>query len=278
MITALQVANTATFTGAPVEIGPLKRLNYLFGGNGTGKTTISRVIEHPSEFSDCAIGWQYGTELRALVYNCDFIRRNFLEDRDVPGIFTLGSDNVALLEEIRKTKEDLTAITDKLTKRQNVLRGVDGSSGKRGDSQDRFEAFKVLCWLQKTRYVGEFRPAFLRLLNNKELFARRMIEEHDRVKSAGTPAPDLEGIRRLAEELFGTKPAKEALLARLDAMRLARLQEHAILSTRVIGKEDVDLAPLIKKLGNSDWVRHGRPYLAAADGLCPFCQQPSAPR
>jgi len=41
----------------------------------------------------------------------------------------------------------------------------------------------------------------------------------------------------------------------------------------VIGKEDVDIAAMIKKLGNSDWVRTGRTYYDVNDQVCPFCQQ-----
>ena len=52
------------------------------------------------------------------------------------------------------------------------------------------------------------------------------------------------------------------------------MSDEQILSKKVIGKEDVDIGALIKKLGNSDWVQSGTKYLNDTDGLCPFCQQP----
>jgi wobble nucleotide-excising tRNase len=42
-----------------------------------------------------------------------------------------------------------------------------------------------------------------------------------------------------------------------------------------LGKGDVDIASMIQKLGNSDWVKEGISYLENAEGLCPFCQEPA---
>ena len=50
-------------------------------------------------------------------------------------------------------------------------------------------------------------------------------------------------------------------------------ESNGILKKRVIGKEDVDIAAMIKKLGNSDWVREGRAFYEVNDKKCPFCQQ-----
>ena len=50
-------------------------------------------------------------------------------------------------------------------------------------------------------------------------------------------------------------------------------ETNPILTKRVIGKDDVDIAAMIKKLGNSDWVRAGRSFYDANERVCPFCQQ-----
>ena len=41
----------------------------------------------------------------------------------------------------------------------------------------------------------------------------------------------------------------------------------------IIGKDEVDIAAMISKLGNSDWVKEGRNFFAVNDNVCPFCQQ-----
>ncbi|MFD1904891.1 AAA family ATPase [Paenibacillus rhizoplanae] len=43
--------------------------------------------------------------------------------------------------------------------------------------------------------------------------------------------------------------------------------------TKIIGKEDVDVAYLISKLGISDWVKQGIQIIIHSEGICPLCQQ-----
>jgi wobble nucleotide-excising tRNase len=50
-------------------------------------------------------------------------------------------------------------------------------------------------------------------------------------------------------------------------------EKNPILQKRIIGKDDVDIAAMILKLNNSDWVRQGLSFYNANDGVCPFCQQ-----
>jgi len=50
---------------------------------------------------------------------------------------------------------------------------------------------------------------------------------------------------------------KKSWAAVVSAVRFATLLGHetdSVIKTRVIGKEDVNIAEMIKKLGNSDWV------------------------
>jgi wobble nucleotide-excising tRNase len=42
----------------------------------------------------------------------------------------------------------------------------------------------------------------------------------------------------------------------------------------VIGRSDVDIAGIIQRLGNSDWIRTGLTYFGLNQQRCPFCQQP----
>ena len=46
MIKKIELKDVATFIGAHT-LGGLKKFNYFFGANGTGKTTISSIIEFP---------------------------------------------------------------------------------------------------------------------------------------------------------------------------------------------------------------------------------------
>lgn len=65
----------------------------------------------------------------------------------------------------------------------------------------------------------------------------------------------------------------EASVPLVDTSCLLAHEVNPILKKRVIGKEDVDIAAMIKKLRNSDWVREGRAFYELNEGTCPFCQQ-----
>jgi wobble nucleotide-excising tRNase len=45
------------------------------------------------------------------------------------------------------------------------------------------------------------------------------------------------------------------------------------LAKSVIGKSDVDIAAMIQRLGNSDWVKQGMAFYHDSAPACPFCQQ-----
>ena len=77
MISEIQInAPVATYQNI-TKLTDLRRINYIFGANGTGKTTISRVISRAVGHEHCLITWQGGIELQCMVYNRDFVEQNF---------------------------------------------------------------------------------------------------------------------------------------------------------------------------------------------------------
>ena len=65
----------------------------------------------------------------------------------------------------------------------------------------------------------------------------------------------------------------ERQISPITTIALIDHESNSVLTKRVVGKEDVDIAGMIQKLGNSDWVREGRVFYENNDGSCPFCQQ-----
>ena len=71
-----------------------KKVNLVYGLNGTGKSTLSNFLHNQSEekYKDCAIeGLENHHEI--LVYNQTFIQDNFFEPENLKGIFTLSKSN-----------------------------------------------------------------------------------------------------------------------------------------------------------------------------------------
>ena len=97
MIENIQIQTVASFGDAPEMLAGLSKFNFIYGANGTGKTTVSRAVADETRFPFCKVTWQGGVKLQTLVYNRDFIDRNFGQAVELKGIFTLGEKDKATL-------------------------------------------------------------------------------------------------------------------------------------------------------------------------------------
>ena len=80
-------------------------------------------------------------------------------------------------------------------------------------------------------------------------------------------------LKRRSETVYGKAPEAAIAINVPNNNALLKLESAAILKKKIVGKEDVDIAAMIQKLGNSDWVKQGREFYEANDKVCPFCQQ-----
>ncbi len=270
MIESISLTKEASYGDTPVVLPKLSKHNFFYGANGTGKTTISRVIADEISFPTCQISWTGGTRMQTLVYNRDFVEKNFNPSSELKGIFTLGEEDDDIIKKIEVAKGEGDALDEKIKGLKKVLNGEDGTSGKQGDLKALEEDFSEKCWVYKTKFDNDFQDAFEGVRGKKFDFKNRLIVEAAENKSE---LLDLDKLKRKACTIFGTAPERATTLPTLDFDELAALELKPILSKKVIGSADVDIATLIQYLGNSDWVKEGQQYLDPADGKCPFCQQ-----
>lgn len=273
MIESITIADIATFGVTPEALTALAKFNFIFGSNGTGKTTISRIIAEESRFPNCKVSWKAGTKLQPMVYNLDFIERNFNQAADLKGVFTLGEKHVDTINKIAAAKIELDDFTKTIGTLTIGLQGDDGTGGKKGELTALETAFKDRCWAQKQKHDANLQGAFEGYRGNSEKFKAKVLQE---LASNSANLLTLAELEKRAETVFGPPPTTEQAIPALEIAKLATLEANSILKKRVIGKQDVDIAVMIKKLGNSDWVREGRPFYEANFGVCPFCQQGTA--
>ena len=271
MIESITIANIATYAGAPEELAGLSRFNFLYGSNGTGKTTVSRVIANETIFPSCKVTWKGGTKLQSMVYNHDFVDRNFHQPAELKGVFTLGKKQKDTLTKIETAKTEQDALTAKIENLNQALTSADGTAGKRVELAVLESAFKEKCWTLKQKLDGQHaQGAFKGCMGSKDSFRTKILQEHSSNAATLLPQADLE---KKAESIFGPTPTVEATVPAADTAKLLSHEADPILKKRVIGKDDVDIAAMIKKLGNSDWVREGRAFYDVNEEVCPFCQQ-----
>lgn len=108
MIEQINIKNIATYDNKGVSFENMKLINFIYGGNGSGKTTISNFLMSPSSplFSSCSINWDIEGGLPILVYNKAFKEANFSTGR-IKGVFTLGKATKEELELIQNKKKIL---------------------------------------------------------------------------------------------------------------------------------------------------------------------------
>lgn len=130
MLNVLTVSNYATYKTEIQRLGPLNRINFVFGNNGSGKTSLTRLLcKQETELpAGCDLGWARGNRLVPYVYNVDYVRKNFVASDRIPGVFSLGSEDVTLKKRLDEFDEKISGLTGKISKLTAALNG-DGSLG-----------------------------------------------------------------------------------------------------------------------------------------------------
>jgi wobble nucleotide-excising tRNase len=268
MLHRIQIADEASYSSSGEALTGLKALNFIFGTNGSGKTTISRVIAAPDNHPRCSLTWAKAQSLECLVYNIDFASRTYVPQ--MPGIFTLGEEAGDTLTKIKETEAKVSELQADIAKLVGTLGPDDKSSGKRGDLQALRAAFENECWKIKGLHDKHFAEAFSGVRNSKERFCDKFLAEYA-VNKANLAT--LDDLKKRALTVFEKGLERQAAISLMDASDLIALEGSPVLTKKVVGKDDLDIAALIRRLGNSDWVRHGLGYIGAGGGQCPFCQQ-----
>jgi len=273
MINRIKISNIPPYLNGE-QIIEAKHVNFLFGLNGSGKTTISRFMRTPEvpSYSNCSVEWN-GLPIKCEVYNRDYVNDNFSEST-IPGIFTLGEENIEIQGQIEELATRIKALGDKKILAENKLNGTDKSIGLKMNLQTLGTIYTNKFWDIKQQLDREHSPLRLAIegfRGSKENFKRKIVSEYQNNKEALLEKDELE---RLCTQLYASNKEKVPLLSMPNFDKLISFEEKELLQKIIVGKEDVAIAGLIKKLGSDGWFRQGVPYLEKSDGLCPFCQRP----
>ena len=90
-------------------------INFFFGRNGAGKSTISEIIQ-----TDNGITWRSGesaAQYNVLAYDQKFISDHFSNYDDLAGVFTLNKVNIEIQKKLDQLAKDKDKLLTDLAKR-----------------------------------------------------------------------------------------------------------------------------------------------------------------
>jgi wobble nucleotide-excising tRNase len=263
MIKQIDIKNVATYDNQGVQINNLKKVNFIYGANGCGKTTISNFVHDNSDpkFNNCSLTWQNALPLRVLVYNKEFRERIFGKGK-LSGVFTLGKASVEQIKVIETKTEELNAIKAEVIQKRETL------DKQKADKEKLKNDFKEATWTKVyKKHEIAFKEAFVGS-SQKESFKSKLLQEF----SSNTAILEtLENLKSKAETIFGEQPERIDEISQVSFDRIVVIEATEIWGKIIVGKADVDIAKLIQRLNINDWVNQGRDYIE--DTTCPFCQQ-----
>ncbi|ETT65457.1 hypothetical protein C173_20556 [Paenibacillus sp. FSL R7-277] len=262
MIQEISIKKIATYNDIGVVFSGLNKINFFYGSNGSGKTSLSNVMKNIDNFSDCNINW-VSQPLKTLVYNQKFVEENFHQESNIKGIFTLGKESTEIKNEITEKKRLVDKLDEEIRKMRTNL------SNKEEEYTSNENEFIDDCWEMKRKYDNEFLQAFSGVRNNKINFMNKCKQSH----SLEGMLCDVENLRARSNKLFNGSLVIIQAIQSIKNDELDAASSSQIYQNQIVGKQEVDIAALISKLAISDWVKRGYDHVHNSEGKCPFCQQ-----
>ena len=250
------------------ELDTDKKVNLLYGLNGTGKSTFSEFLydQTGARFSQCRIEGLKENDT-VLVYNQKFVQDTFYEPEGIHGIFTLSKGNA----DAQKVIDTASAELKKLTEQKRKIEEKKTNDEKKHLGE--IEEYKKQVWKIKTGYTGGDRILEFcldGLKGNKDTLFKHIVSLE---KPEGELDYSVDDLKEEAQQLQGEAQSRQLLSKVL--INVEDIEQSELLSKVIVGNKNSSVASLIETLGNSDWVNTGIKYvhIDGEKGVCPFCQQ-----
>ena len=281
MITEIKLNNVASYKEETV-ISDLKKLNFFFGSNGTGKSTIGKYLqalkiaedkENVKDFELCKTNGYNPDEHEILVFNQQFIEDNFILRNELDGIFTIDEKNKEIEGEIEIEQ-------GKISKWNECLGNLDAEKKRKEDSKIEIYSGTDGVLNKVWNLREDFNKNFIKMLplehlKSKENHYKKIVSILDKNEEQDIDYKDLlSEYRKLYEkEISKIEHSFNSFLYR--DIRKIEIEINNKLSQPFTGNKDVDIANMIENLGIQKWVEE-RYYQLDKSSLpqkCPFCQE-----
>lgn len=181
--------NDATFEGTGATVYPTY-VNFFFGNNGTGKSTIAKAIKS-------GVGVTYADGRRyedyiPLVYNQDFIDENMKSYHDLKGIFTFDEVNQAVQDEFDRLNRQLSEARAKKTAAETA----------KGEAEEKLKELDEKSMRSQYSALKALRDSFSKLIPSRFGTSKTLIPEVRRHLPKAVPLADDE-MKRQYDAIYG---------------------------------------------------------------------------
>ncbi len=275
MIETINIKKVATFEPTNgVQITDLKKVNFFFGLNGSGKSTIAKYLHNLSleesqrnvDFKDCTQNGYDDSIHQILTFDENFTEINFNQSPSLKGVFTLNEKNDLIDGQIVAQETTINDYKDLKKTKEKLIEKIEQDKDKKQTT------LLNNCWSQRDTF-STFTKINLVYSGSKP----NHLQELKGILQ--NPLVDIPTINQLTER-YNSLYEKEIseITITVDSklykeIRIIERELESLLSEVIVGNEDVDIAALIKKLDSRSWVETGVKYLEQTDDICPFCQQ-----
>ncbi|CNI66567.1 Uncharacterized protein conserved in bacteria [Yersinia frederiksenii] len=264
MISEINLDNVASYKSKST-LKTDKKVNIIYGLNGTGKSTFSNYLYDPGHerYNKCS---NVNSNVSVLVYNKKFIEDNFYEAGKLKGIFSLSKENKQSKEKIESITRELEEIRIEKNSYENI---INQENTKISEARSTAQS---AVWKIKKDYSGGDRVLEYCLRNLMGSAAVLYNHITAIVMPEIRPTKTIANLKDEASAINGDAAIKQNHFDKIAIIELSS-DDIDILGTIIVGNEDSPVAKLIDKLNNSDWVNNGLRYVKLTDDMkCPFCQ------
>lgn len=242
----------------------LGKYTFVYGPNGTGKSTLLRELKSQSKAQNA------GFEVRSFdqsfvrnLLNPDFAFEGVLRVIDAP------PEVSTRIEELTDPEGPIANAREQLTRFTNTLK-------QNGNTVDEAkQRFLDECWKGKQNVPPELRELGLKNGYNSKAKLADAVEREFKDKEE----PDFSSANTFAElskqlsELKKSAGDPTKPLLPLPAPFKLDAETEVLLASELRPNSENPLSHLIETLGLSDWVRTGLEHFGNSEPDCPFCQQ-----
>lgn len=235
-------------------------INFFFGKNGVGKSTIANSFKGDKDSISPDV-----SQYEILVYNQDFVKKEIQEDKEMPGVFSMNKEDIEKQNQISVKQDELNSVkTDCAEKKKIKAEKITVPASLRTDLETKFWS---LTNTARTDFPRAIKGKISGRLTKAD-FCTTLLKE-----SAATEAI-MKDLKSLYDVAFGTDSTTYAELKMPRPVNESKIEGFDLLADEILSSSDKPYAQFIKAIGATDWLKHSHDKFSSdADGKCPYCMK-----